>query len=549
MIVLRRCALLLAVTVTVGLLPMLAGRDPALTVLRARLADREPDAAALAAIRAELGLGAGPFGLLRDWLAGLPRGDLGRSWVSGEPVGPVLLQALLVSLSLAGFATVVAVLVATALVSLRGGRTAAVLAALPEFLIGTALLLVFAVRLCLFPTSGWDGVRYAVLPAVALGVPAGAVLGTIGRDAVRCALAEPWVRTWRAAGFTRGRLLVAVARRAASVISAQLALVVAGLLSGAVAVEVVFAVPGIGRLAVNGALAQDMPVVQGCVLVVLLVGTLAGALGAWGQRVLLGRAFAERGMLAPPSHAVRRPGALSLVPALVIVAALIAGLLRDPLAVDLTARLLPPSARHPFGTDALGRDLLARIGHGVLSTVALAVAVTAVALVIGLAWGLLVRGSGTVDVCNALPPTVAALLVATVAGPGVLGAAVAVACTCWSPLAAHARSLALEQHAAQHLDAVRAIGASRSWVLKRHVLPAVLPAVIRNAVVRLPGVALAVASLGFLGLGAQPPNPEWGLLLAEGMPYAERAPWVVLFPVGMLALLGVSAVTLASRIR
>ncbi|MFD8497181.1 ABC transporter permease subunit [Amycolatopsis sp. NPDC059657] len=549
MTVLRRCALLLAVTVTVGLLPMLAGRDPALTVLRARFADREADAAALASIRAELGLGAGPFGLLRDWLAGLPRGDFGRSWVSGEPVGPELLRALLVSLSLAGFAAAVAGGVAALLVLVKSGRTAAALAALPEFLIGTGLLLVFAVRLGILPTSGWEDARYAVLPSIALGVPAGALLGTVASDAVRCALAEPWVRTWRAAGFNRRALVTAVARRAASVVGAQLSLIVAGLLGGAVAVEVVFAVPGIGRLAVAGALAQDMPVVQGCVLVVLVVGTAAGALAAWTQRALLGPAFAERGLQAPPSHASRRPGWLSLTPVFLILAVLPAGLPRDPLAVDLTARLLPPSARHPFGTDSLGRDLLARIGHGALSTVGLAVLVTVAALLIGLAWGLTVRGSGAIDVANALPPTVAALLVATVAGPGVFGAAVAVACVFWAPLAAHTRSLTLEQQAAQHLDAVRAIGAGRFWILTRHVLPAVVPAVTRNAVVRLPGVALALASLGFLGLGAGPPRPEWGLLLAEGMPFAERAPWVVLFPVAMLVLLGVSALTLASRIR
>ncbi|MFD8493050.1 ABC transporter permease subunit [Amycolatopsis sp. NPDC059657] len=549
MIVLRRCALLLAVTVTVGLLPVLAGRDPALTVLRARLTDREPDAAALASVRAELGLDAGPFGLLRDWLAGLPRGDFGRSWVSGEPAGPELLHALLVSLSLAGFATVVAVLVAAVLVSVQGGRSAAALAAVPEFLIAAVLLLVFAARLRLLPTSGWDDLRYAVLPSIALGVPAGAVLGTVARDAVRAAQAEPWVRTWRAAGFTRHRVRAAVARRAASVVGAQLALVVAGLLGGAVAVEVVFAVPGIGRLAVNGALAQDMPVVQGCALVVLLVGTVTGAIAAGVQRLVLGPAFAERGMQSPPIRPVPRPGRFSLVPVFLIVAVLPAGLWRDPLAVDLTARLLPPSARHPFGTDALGRDLLARIAHGTVSTVGLAIVVTAVALLLGLAWGLAVRGSGAADLANALPPTIAALLVATVAGPGVFGAATAVACVSWAPLAAHARSLALEQHAAQHLDAVRAIGAGRFWVLRRHVLPAVVPAVTRNAVVRLPGIALGLASLGFLGLGAQPPRPEWGLLLAEGMTYAERAPWTVAFPVAMLVLLGVSALTLASRIR
>ncbi|WP_234425791.1 ABC transporter permease subunit, partial [Streptomyces kebangsaanensis] len=85
----------------------------------------------------------------------------------------------------------------------------------------------------------------------------------------------------------------------------------------------------------------------------------------------------------------------------------------------------------------------------------------------------------------------------------------------------------------------------RTHLLRRHLLPAVLPPVTRHALLRLPGIALALASLGFLGLGAQPPSPEWGLLLAENQPYAERAPWAVLAPAAVLALLGALAVTAA----
>jgi ABC-type dipeptide/oligopeptide/nickel transport system permease subunit len=81
------------------------------------------------------------------------------------------------------------------------------------------------------------------------------------------------------------------------------------------------------------------------------------------------------------------------------------------------------------------------------------------------------------------------------------------------------------------------------------VLPAIAPPVLRNAFVRLPAIALALASLGYLGLGAQPPAPDWGMLLAEGMPYVERAPWVVLFPVAGLIALGAGSVALADRMR
>lgn len=117
------------------------------------------------------------------------------------------------------------------------------------------------------------------------------------------------------------------------------------------------------------------------------------------------------------------------------------------------------------------------------------------------------------------------------------------------PLAGHARSLAAEQRASTYLTASRALGASPWHLTTRHVLPAIVPAVVRNACVRLPAVALALATLGYLGLGAQPPDPEWGLLIAEGMPYVERAPWTVLFPAAGLIALGLAASSLATRVR
>ncbi|MEV0726225.1 ABC transporter permease subunit [Micromonospora purpureochromogenes] len=85
-------------------------------------------------------------------------------------------------------------------------------------------------------------------------------------------------------------------------------------------------------------------------------------------------------------------------------------------------------------------------------------------------------------------------------------------------------------------------------ILRTQVLPGVLPAVTRHAMLRLPGAALAITSLGFVGLGAQPPTPEWGLVLAEAMPYVERAPWATLAPAAALALLGAFAITASASI-
>ncbi|MCP2204907.1 ABC transporter permease subunit [Lentzea flava] len=560
--VLGRLCALLGLTAVIGLLPLVAGRDPALAVLRARSADREPDAEAIASVRRELGLDAGPFELLGRWSGRALHGDLGTSWVSGEPVSAQLGSAIGVSSTLTGLAAVVAVLVMTALVArpfaagLRGkspssrAGVAAVLAALPEFLIGSVLLLVISVRLGWLPTSGWRDLSYAVLPAIALGTPAGAVLAVVAGDALRDALTAPWLRSWTAAGFPARTIALAVVRRAGSVVTGQLGLVVAGMFGSAATVEVVFGVPGLGRLAVDAALAQDVPVVQACVLVILLGGAAAGALGAVAQRLLLGPALVD-GALESAAPRPVTPGRWSLIlPAGAVIAVVLWGIWRDPFTVDLSARLLPPSAAHPMGTDALGRDLLARVAHGALHTGALATGVTALVVVIALGVGIAGRrGSGAADLVNALPTVVVALAVAATAGPGWTSAVIAVAAVAWAPPAAHARSLALEQRGSAHLTAARALGASTRHILVRHVLPAVLPPVLRNAFVRLPAVALALASLGYLGLGAQPPEPEWGLLLAEGMPNVERAPWVVAFPAAALVLLGVGAVVAASRVR
>lgn len=136
-----------------------------------------------------------------------------------------------------------------------------------------------------------------------------------------------------------------------------------------------------------------------------------------------------------------------------------------------------------------------------------------------------------------------------VAGSGAATPAIAVATVSWAALAAHTSSLLRQERATPHLTATRGLGASRWYLLRYEVLPAILPPVARHALLRLPGVALALASLGFLGLGAQPPSPEWGLLLAENQPYAERAPWAVLAPAAALALLGALAVSSAGGVR
>ncbi|MEV6650038.1 ABC transporter permease subunit [Streptomyces sp. NPDC051219] len=559
---LTRVTGLAAVTACVGLLPWLSGRDPALTVLRARSAEQEPTAEALASIRDDLGLGAGPLSLLGDWAGGLVRGDLGTSWVSGADVLPSVLSGLGVSLGLMGASLLVALVTATALCAVplvrgaratarhRSGTAAAILVSLPEFLLATVGLLVLGVWWGLLPTSGWQGPSHLVLPALALGIPAGGLLGRLVDDALPAVFAERWTELWRASGVTAWRIAAAALRRSLPSVLPQLELVAVGLTGGAVAVETVFAIPGIGRTALGAAKSQDLPMLQGVVLALLVLGLLAGALTHLVRRRLLGPGLRDAQLaLAAPAPPV--PGRLRTAVPIVLGAALTAivgaGLLRDPYAVDTALRLAAPSGAHPLGTDGLGRDVLARIGHGAAATVGVAFAVCGVSCLLALAIGFLPSvAAGASDIANALPPVIVGIFVSAALGPGTGGASLAVALVSWPPLAAHAAALVQEVRASGFLAAQRAIGSSRFWILTRHVLPSVAGPVVRHAVLRLPGIALALASLGFLGLGAQPPAPEWGLLLDESRAYMERAPWAALAPAGALALLAGLAVSLAA---
>lgn len=558
---LSRLLALAAVTVVIGLLPWLSGSKPEYTILRARYADREATPETLSMIRDELGLDRGPVAIFLSWAGGAVRGDLGTSWITNTPVGPGTVSALGVSLTLMGCAVAVAAVVAVLLCvpavarGLAGkpgsgsGAVAAGMTALPEFVLAAMLLIVGAVVLGWFPPYGWQGLHHAVLPALSLGLPAGGLIGRLASVAISAAFAEKWVATWRLAGARRGQLTAAVLRRAMPSVTSQVGLVLIGLTGGAVAVEKVFAIPGLGRAILGAASAQDIPALQAGVLALLLLAVIVGSAGAAVRLLLLGRALRSGTVPAPEPETMRsirrREMVLPLAVALVLVLLVVAGLLRDPFASE-HARLAAPSLALPFGADASGRDLLARVGHGALSTLGTSLLVVLVCLVLGLVIGLFPHAAtGPVEVANAAPPILVGLMVAVVTGPSLLGAAIAVALVGWAPLAAHAAALGQEARARPFVKILPVLGVGPARILLRYVLPAILGPVFRHAMLRIPGIALALASLGFLGLGPRQPTPEWGLILAEGINYVERAPWTVAAPAAALVLTSVLAVSLS----
>ena len=544
----------------VGVLPWLSGKDPALTILRATSSDREPTPEVLESIRRSIGIDGGPLHVIGHWLAGLTRGDLGRSWVSGAAVGPEAVDAFGVSLSLMAAALGVGLVIAAALVlpalrdglrgrpRTRGGAVSAVLISLPEYLLAPILMLVLAVYLRILPPFGWGSPEKVIMPALSLGLPTGGYLGGLVSDAVTATFSERWVATWSTAGI-RGRALAgAVLRRALTPLARQMALVVVALTGGAVAVEKIFAIPGLGRELLDAATAQDVPALQAQILLLLALALTAGVIAGVAGRLLMGQAAGAGGLSAPPP--VRHSGQAARIIAGVgagLLAAMVAwGIGRDPYTV-VADKLQDPSVALPLGSDSLGRDVLARVAHGAVSTVTSAVVVTVVCFVIALLVGLAPRAAtGFIEVANAAPPVLAGLIVAGVLGPSATGAAIAVAGVGWAPLASHAAGLVAENRQRPDVLLAPVLGEGRVRIALTRIVPAVVGPLARHAALRLPGKALALAGLGFLGLGAQSPTPEWGLVLSDALPYIERAPWAVATPAAALVVLSVTAVA-ASR--
>jgi peptide/nickel transport system permease protein len=205
----------------------------------------------------------------------------------------------------------------------------------------------------------------------------------------------------------------------------------------------------------------------------------------------------------------------------------------------LTQRLLPPSHQHWFGTDELGRDLYTRVIHGgrvTLSIVVLvAIIVAPLGLLIGIAAGYFGGLVDTVlmritDVFLAFPRLILALAFVSALGPGIENAVIAIALTTWPPYARVARAETLTLRESDFISAIRLQGASPIRILLRHVMPLCLSSVIIRVTLDMAGIIITAAGLGFLGLGAQPPMPEWGAMVSSGREFLLDQWWVATIP-------------------
>ncbi len=221
----------------------------------------------------------------------------------------------------------------------------------------------------------------------------------------------------------------------------------------------------------------------------------------------------------------------------------------DPLAQDLAAALQPPGAAHWFGTAEFGRDIFSRLVHGARITLYIVALVTVVVGPVGLAVGVTSGYFGgwvdtvfmrITDIFISFPSLVLALAFVAALGPGLDHAVLAIALTAWPPIARLARAETLSLRKADFIVVAQLQGACALRILVRHIVPLCLPSVVVRLTMNMAGIILTAAGLGFLGLGAQAPLPEWGAMISEGRRYMLDNWWMVAVPGGAILLVSLA---------
>lgn len=211
----------------------------------------------------------------------------------------------------------------------------------------------------------------------------------------------------------------------------------------------------------------------------------------------------------------------------------------DPYEMSIRERLQPPSQAHLLGTDEFGRDVLARLVHGSRLTLQIGIVSVGIALVVGGLLGVVsgfiggwfdVAMMGLVDVLLAFPAILLALAIIAVLGPGLTNTMIAVGIASIPGFARVVRAATLEVKERVFVEAARALGGSAAHVMFRHVGTNIMSPLIVLVTLQFPIALLSSAALGFVGLGAQPPDPEWGAMLVSARDYLRRAPWLVNAP-------------------
>lgn len=211
----------------------------------------------------------------------------------------------------------------------------------------------------------------------------------------------------------------------------------------------------------------------------------------------------------------------------------------DPALIDATNGFAPPGAAHWLGTDNLGRDLLSRLMFGARWSLGIVLVATLVIMSAGIAIGVAAGYAGGVldavlmrfvDAILSVPSLLLGLAIVGTLGPGIRSLMIGLASIWWVGYARVVRGLVLSLRERTFVDSARAIGATDRRIIARHILPSILPAVAVLASLEMGELVLAISGLSFLGLGAQPPTPEWGAMLNDGRAFFFTAPQLMLYP-------------------
>lgn len=248
------------------------------------------------------------------------------------------------------------------------------------------------------------------------------------------------------------------------------------------------------------------------------------------RRTVLGRLRRDRGAIAG-----------CIIVSAIVICALFAPYitLHDPLKQDYNKLLFPPSLGHPLGADQYGRDLLTRIVFGCRYAIIIGVSVVAIQVVIGVTLGLVAGYYGGMleaaimrmtDVMLSIPSIVLAVSIAGLLGGGIQNVIIAVAAVGWRGYTRLVWSEVLSIKRTASMEAARALGCGDTRITLRHILPHTMGSVIAYSSLSMAIAILWAAALSFLGLGAQPPTPEWGAMLADGRDFMSDAWWIATFP-------------------
>ncbi len=211
----------------------------------------------------------------------------------------------------------------------------------------------------------------------------------------------------------------------------------------------------------------------------------------------------------------------------------------SPSEAVLTDALQPPSAEHIFGTDKLGRDIFTRVIYGARTSLTAAFSVVILIFILGTILGVLAGYFGgwvdavimrVADLMVSFPGMVFAMAIAGIMGASIRNAVIAVALVSWTKYARLARSLVLKVRDRDYVAAAVVTGSKTSYILRKYMIPNVIPTLIITGATDIGGMMLELAGLSFLGFGAKAPTPEWGLMLNEGRQFIQNASWMMVFP-------------------